>query len=404
MSPRRLLTLGTVAALAAAVLLFGGVFRSEAAPGGEVGETPGELAAAGLVYQQRARETGDAAYLTKAEQVFRQALALDPREPTATEGMAALALSRHEFGEALRIARRAQKLSPGSTRPVALVGDALVELGRYDEAFAAYDVLGSRKPGLGAYSRIAYARELIGDRAGAIEAMRLAVAAAPVRGEPAAWARVELAKLYFGQGDIAEARREYRSALRAFPGYVYGLDGLAHVEAARGDLPKAIELAAAAAARVPLPQFVVTLAELYRSAGRHADAAHQYGLLRTIKRLLGVNGVRTELELALADIDRGAELANALERARSAHARRPSIQADDTLAWALARNGHCGAARAWSKRSLRLGTRDAMLFFHRGMIERCLGNREHARRWFRRALDLNPHFSLRWSPLARRSA
>jgi tetratricopeptide (TPR) repeat protein len=404
MSPRRLLTLGTVAALAAAVLLFGGVFRSEAVPGGAVAETPGELAAAGLVYQQRARETGDAAYLTKAEQAFRQALVLDPREPTATEGMAALALSRHEFGAALRIARRAKTLSPGSTRPVALAGDALVELGRYREAFAAYDVLGSRKPGLAAYSRIAYARELIGDRDGAIEAMRLAVAAAPARGEPAAWARVELGKLFFGQGDVAAAGREYRAALRVFPGYVYALDGLAHVEAARGDRAKAIELAAAAAAGVPLPQFVVTLAELYRSAGRHADAARQYALLRTIKRLLGANGVRTELELALADVDRGAGLANAVERARIAHALRPSIQADDTLAWALARNGRCDAARAWSKRSLRLGTRDALLFFHRGMIEHCLGKREAARRWFRRALALNPHFSLRWSPVARRYA
>ena len=396
------MTLGTVAALAAAVLLFGGVFRSEAAaPSNASGETPGELAAAGLVYQQRARETGDAAYLTKAEQVFRQALALDPSEPTATEGMAALALSRHEFAGALRIARRAQNLSPGSTRPVALIGDALIELGRYDEAFAAYDVVGSRKPGLGAYSRIAYARELIGDRAGAIEAMRLAVAAAPARGEPAAWARVELGKLFFGQGQVSAARREYRAALRVLPGYVYALDGLAHVEAARGDRAKAIELAAAAATRVPLPQFVVTLAELYRSAGRDADAAHQYGLLRTIKRLLDANGVRTELELALADVDRGADLADALERARSAHALRPSIQADDTLAWALARNGRCVEARKWSRRSLRLGTRDALLFFHRAMIERCLGEREAARRWFRRALALNPHFSLRWSPVAR---
>jgi len=368
------------------------------------GGTAGELAAAGLVYQQRARETGDAVYLTKAEQVFERALELEPREPTATEGMAALALSRHEFGKALRIARRAQELSPGSTRPVALAGDALIELGRYDEAFAAYDEVGTRKPGLGAYSRIAYARELIGDRSGAIEAMRLAVAAAPGRGEPAAWARVELAKLHFGQGELAAARREYRAALRVFPGYVYALDGLAHVEAARGNRAKAIEPAEAAAARVPLPQFVVTLAELHRSAGRFAEAARQYRLLETIKRLLGANGVRTELELALADVDRGAGLANALERARRAHALRPSIQADDTLAWALARNDRCSEARMWSKRSLRLGSRDALLFFHRGMIERCLGNHAAARRWLRRALDLNPHFSLRWSTVARRYA
>jgi hypothetical protein len=38
------------------------------------------------------------------------------------------------------------------------------------------------------------------------------------------------------------------------------------------------------------------------------------------------------------------------------------------------------------------------------MIERCLGHREIARGWFRRALELNPHFSLRWSPVAERLA
>jgi tetratricopeptide (TPR) repeat protein len=354
MTKRRLLTAGTVAALAAAVLLFGGVFRSEAAPPTAVDGTATELAAQGLAYQQRARETGDAAYLTKSEEALRRALALDSREPTATEGLASLALSRHDFRQALRLARRAQKLSPGSTRPLALIGDALIELGRYREAFAAYDALGTRKPGFSAYSRVAYGRELLGDRAGAIDAMRLAAAAAPARGEPAAWARAELAKLYFGQGDLSSARREYRAAIAAFPGYVYALDGLAHVEAALGHRAKAIELASAAASRVPLPQFVVTLAELYRAAGREQDAERQYRVLGTVKRLLGADGVRTELELALYDADRGVELPSALERARRAHPQRPGIYADDTLAWTLARNGRCAEARQSSRRSLRL--------------------------------------------------
>jgi hypothetical protein len=44
---------------------------------------------------------------------------------------------------------------------------------------------------------------------------------------------------------------------------------------------------------------------------------------------------------------------------------------------------------------------DAALFFHRGMIERCLGNRQEAERWFSRALELNPGFSLIWTPVAK---
>jgi hypothetical protein len=38
------------------------------------------------------------------------------------------------------------------------------------------------------------------------------------------------------------------------------------------------------------------------------------------------------------------------------------------------------------------------------MIERCLGGDADARTWFARALATNPHFSLRWSPTARRFA
>ena len=35
------------------------------------------------------------------------------------------------------------------------------------------------------------------------------------------------------------------------------------------------------------------------------------------------------------------------------------------------------------------------------MIERCLGHTASARAWFRRALELNPHFSLLWAPVAK---
>jgi tetratricopeptide (TPR) repeat protein len=83
---------------------------------------------------------------------------------------------------------------------------------------------------------------------------------------------------------------------------------------------------------------------------------------------------------------------------------RPSIDGDDVLAWALARNGRCGEALHYSQRALRLGTLDALKFFHRGMIERCLAHEAAARTWFRRALRLNPHFSLLWSSTARRYA
>jgi Flp pilus assembly protein TadD len=117
-----------------------------------------------------------------------------------------------------------------------------------------------------------------------------------------------------------------------------------------------------------------------------------------------VNGFKTDLETALFDVDHGLRLESALARARRAQHERPSIQADDALSWALARTGRCGEALRFSKRALRLGTLDAPTFFHRGMIERCLGRDAQGRRWFRKAVAANPHFSVGWGPLARRLA
>jgi ABC-type taurine transport system ATPase subunit len=92
----------------------------------------------------------------------------------------------------------------------------------------------------------------------------------------------------------------------------------------------------------------------------------------------------------------------ALARARNAYVSAPGIYAEDAVAWGLYRTEECAEAKRHSVRALRLGTRDALMTFHRAMIERCLGS-SSARSWFRRALAINPHFSLLWVPIARKA-
>lgn len=358
----------------------------------------------GLAYQQRYRESADPTYLNKAGALFRRALALEPRDAAAANGLASLALSRHQFGDALVLARAAQRLAPESADPYGALGDALLELGRYEAAFAAFDKMTELRPSLAAYARIAYARELTGRPQAAIEAMTLALDVSGGTKEPAAWTLVELGKLHFNSGRLGEARAAFRSALRVLPGYVYGLDWLARTEAASGRYRQAAVHAQQAVDAVPLPQFVATLADIQRAAGNEPAAREQYALIGAIERLLRAGGINSDLELALFRVDHGIRLKESLALARSARAARPSIFGDDVLAWALARNGRCAEARPYSERSLRLGTKDASLYFHRGMIERCLGRDADAGVWFTRALETNPHFSLVWSPTARRYA
>lgn len=358
----------------------------------------------GLAYQQRARETGDPVYYTKSDGVLRRALRYAPDDLVATGGLGTLALSRHRFREALALGRRALALSPSTARNYGVVGDALVELGRYREAFAAFDRMASLKPSLSSYARISYARELLGDVRGAAEAMRLAIDAAAGQPEALAWSHTQLGKLFWTQGRIAAAEREYRTALVVRPGYVYAFDGLAQVEAARGRLRQAVADESRAANTIPLPQFVATLGDLQHLRSNDKAARRQYALIGAIQRLLNANGVKTDLETALFDVDHAVRLRHALTLARAARTERPSIDGDDVLAWALARNGRCTAALHYSQRALRLGTRDAVKLFHRGMVERCLGHDAEAKVWLRRALALNPHFSLLWAPVARRYA
>jgi tetratricopeptide (TPR) repeat protein len=357
-----------------------------------------------LAYQPRARETGDPTYYTKSGEALHRVLALAPHDLVATSALGSLALSRHRFAEALVLGRRAHAISPTTARNDGVIGDALVELGRYRAGFAEYDTMVSIQPGLSSYSRVAHARYLLGDVPGALSAFRLALAASLGQGEAEAWTRVQLGLVEFSVGNLRAAGADDARALHAFPGYPLALDALARVRSAEGRTHAAIALEQQAVDRIPLPQYVSTLGDLLARSGRAAAARRQYATISVIERLLRANGVSTDLETALFDVDHAIHLRKSLALARVAQRERPSIDGDDVLGWALARNGRCGEALAYSRRALGLGTRDALKFFHRGMIERCLGRNAEARTWFRRALALNPQFSILWAPTARRYA
>jgi tetratricopeptide (TPR) repeat protein len=355
----------------------------------------------GFAYQLRWRETADPSYLPRSHAALRRAIRFGREDATAVLGLGSLALIRHEFRGALRYGRRAEGLLPGSSRPYGVVGDALVELGRYDEAFSAFDKMVSLRPSLASYARVAYARELMGDRAGAAAAMRLALDAAAGQPEPTAWANVELAKLQLGLGHTRAARLRARAALRALPGYPNARVELARIHAAAGRLGPAIEQARRAADAIPTAHSIALLADLLDRAGRPAEARRQRATVAVIERLLEAGGVQVDLESAVLRADNLIRPRETVELARRARAARPSIYGDDALAWALARAGRCDEAVPLARRALRLGTDDGLLFFHLGYAEGCAGNRSAMLDAYRLALEVNPAFSVRWSPVAR---
>ncbi|HEY3258330.1 MAG TPA: hypothetical protein VGJ64_05700, partial [Gemmatimonadaceae bacterium] len=71
---------------------------------------------------------------------------------------------------------------------------------------------------------------------------------------------------------------------------------------------------------------------------------------------------------------------------------RKDVYGYDLLAWALHKEHKDAEARAAMIEARRLGTQDALLFYHEGMIDRALGEKRRARYFLTKALALNPQF------------
>ena len=359
----------------------------------------------GQLYLQRARETGDPAYYTRAEMAFKGALSRDGNDLTATVGLGSLALSRHQFREALDWGEKARVLAPKTAAVYGVIADAQTELGMYPEAVATVQQMVNLRPDLASYSRVSYARELNGQTAGAIEAMQRAAEAGVPGTEGIAWTRVQLASLYFGTGQLDAADREFRHALAEVPNYLHALAGQGRVAAARGDYPTAIDFYKRATVAIPVTQYVIELGDIYAVTGQTQAATDQYALVQVQLKLLAANGSNDDLEFAFFAADHpqasGLSSAEIVAQARKALASRPTIYGHDVVAWALYRAGEYDEAARESEQALRLGTQDASLHFHAGMIAHARGDRAAAREHLEMALRLNPNFSILHAPEAR---
>lgn len=357
----------------------------------------------GLGYQQLFRETARPAYLSRSRAALERAAGIDEGDLTVQIGLAQLAAVQHRFRAAERHARAALGVAPDSGAALGTLGDALLELGRYQEAFAAYDRAAAQGPSVGAYARVARARELLGRPAGALDALELAVEAGAGIPEQKAWALMRLGGVLLSEGRVGEATAALRRSLAAQPGFPHARAGLARAAAARGRPAAAAQALEALVRDVPSAEYARELGDLYLALGQTHRSERAYERARAFERGLARHGVRTMLASASLDLDRGLRLRSALTRARSAYREAPNLETAAVLAWALARNGRCAEARPLSDKALELGRGDATTLFQRGMIERCLESPD-ARRWFAAALALDPAFSPRWAPLARRLA
>ena len=341
-------------------------------------------------YSQKARETGDFSLNAKAEEALTRSLEVAPDNYDALKLRGKILLTYHRFRDALEVARRAQALRPQDHDVYGALTDALVELGDYEEAVRAAQKMVNLRPDTASYSRISYLRELHGDTEGAIEAMTTAVrAASPQDPENLAWCRVQLGNLLLNGGRPAEAEREFDKALQTFPGYRMALDAKARARIAAGDFESASTIYRREQEQAPnSADAALALGDLYTRQGQAEEAKRQYELFESLERA-NAAAENDWHHLVYFWADHNQNLDEALALARRAREQRADIHTCDALAWTLFKQGQFTEAKAAIDEAMRLGTRDARILYHAGLIYDELGEHQKATKYLKLAREMN---------------
>lgn len=356
----------------------------------------------GDTLMQESRGFADGRFVDEAERAYHRALALNRKNAEAMVGLAWVCHCRHEFEEGNIWAGNALVINPHLSRAHALLGDAAVEAGAYDEAFQHYQEALDLLPDLSSYSRASQLMWVTGDATKACWLMEKAMGAGGPHRENVAWCQAQLAKMHFETGRLLQADEQAQAALRRDPANPHALLIAGRITVAKKEYDAATKLFVQAIDVSPTHEALVALGDLYARTGRPAesealyqrvadlhrdDASHQHdGNKHPHTHRAG----NIQWARFLADHDR--RLDEALVEARTAYQRHPNVFVADTLAWCHYKLGNYAEAETAIQAALRWNTPDAAMLFHAGMIATKRGNPSTAASFLTRSLKLNPHF------------
>lgn len=357
---------------------------------------------AGL-YMQRARETGEDADYERAEEYARRSLDLRVNRNAKTfVTLATSLMAQHEFAEAEKVARLAVEYDPTIPQYRALLAEAQVELGSYEAARESFKSIAPYRSNLSIASRLARWYELSGDTDGAFRLMRRSAAAADARKdipiEQVAWFHYRLADMEMRNGRFRRARKEFNRGLEIEPADYRILGGLAKLSLLEGDPDRAIAYAERGIALKLDPATLGILGEAFLAQGDTVAAEEN---LRTME--IAVRGQPGAYHRAwsLFLLDHGRKLDEVNKNAIAELSTRKDIYGYDILAWSFYKLGRNREAAENMRLALQLGTRDPVLYYHAGMIEKSLGHPREAKAFLAAALEINPRFDFFQSKIAK---
>jgi len=304
---------------------------------------------------RQARVTGNAGLASRALVALDAVLAATPNDYLALRERATVYLSMHRFRDALRDAEQARDRQPNDAWNYGAIGDAHLELGDYDDAFAAFDQMARLKPNAASYARVSYARELRGDLDTALRYMTMAAeATSPQDAESVAWHYAQIGHLQLQRGRLAESARAYARADHAFPRHPLAIEGQVRVALRRADYQGALALLAPRLAESPTPTDMALAGDAHLALG-HTDQAER---LYRLAEVAWESDTPEPARLARFLADRGRRLGDAVRIAESAARERRDIFTMDALAWSYFTAGRVADARQAMTEALRTGSRD----------------------------------------------
>lgn len=307
------------------------------------------------------RASGHAADLDQAETRLRAALAQAPDDHRLQRAAVALLLARREDHTALTRAITLNARFPDDVDTWALLIDAELARGRYNDAERdTQRLLDLRPDNLPGLVRAARLRELYGDWQGAIDFVTASLnRVTDDQREMRAALYTQLARLQFGAGQGEVAEQALVAALAAWPAYLPALTEGTRQARLRGDVRQALQRAQAGYRARPGVTEQLMLARATAAAGHGVAAAPMLREFAT--RALAIADVDDHAKLALSSYYafEGQDAARAVSFAASARAQRADVQTLLAYATALHRAGRDDEARVPVRALAKLGWRDA---------------------------------------------
>jgi tetratricopeptide (TPR) repeat protein len=345
------------------------------------------------LYMQRARETGSYGDYERAAVLARESLGLREAHNASTYVVLASALlAKHEFREALGVAKRLYDADTTDASHAALLAEVELEIGDYESAARHFSTVVRHADQPSVAARLARWYEVTGqlEKARALlrqSSARMVNSDAPR--EQVAWFQYRLGELHLRSGQLDAADSAFNRALAALPTDYRAFGALARSAAARGDWPSVVRYGERSIAIQLDPATLGTMSEAFAAIGDTAQA-RSFADAMAVSALSQPGAIHRQWGLFLLDHER--DVARVLRDAGSAIGERRDVYGYDLLAWASYKAGDTTAALHASRAAVAQGTEDARLLHRAAVIARASGDSASASALFAKAHAVNPRF------------